>query len=222
MKLLIYSPPGHGKTRFVGTAQLDERTSPMLLLNYEAGLHTLAKLEPKPDVIDITDWDIYFDVLDYLRSGDHPYKSIAIDSISETHFFAMITIMDAHAATRSDPDLPQLQDYGKAGMQLRRMLRAYRDLPMHIFATAQSKTEEEPREGMVVKPALSGQLSSDVMGIMDVVGYLAITKDDPPIHTLLLSAQRQFRVKARLPWGAAPVEYVDEPTVTNVMDALGY
>ena len=45
VKALIHGPAGSGKTRFCGTAQLDERTYPTAFLNFESGDQTLSGLD---------------------------------------------------------------------------------------------------------------------------------------------------------------------------------
>ena len=81
-KVLIHSPAGHGKTHLLGTAQEDPRTFPMAFLNFESGEQTLAGLNI--DVFDIRDSKDYDDVYRDLRSGKTPYKSVGVDSITET------------------------------------------------------------------------------------------------------------------------------------------
>ncbi len=226
LKFLVFSPGGHGKTRLVGTAQMDERTAPILLLDYEGGTQTLAGLEPAVDVIRIRAFGEYWDVLDFLRSdsADNIYRSVAVDSVSEAHFGDILEILHDTAGKRTDPDRIDQSDYSKAGTQIKRMMQDYKDLPLHVLMTCGSRLYEEPGEGMVAKLALSSGLADDCHRIMDVVGYLAktIVAGQPLTRTLLLENQKSFRTKARLPWLSAPVEFIDDPTMTKLLDALGY
>lgn len=234
-KTLIFSPAGHGKTHILGTAQEDERTNPMLLLDFEGGDETLAGLDL--DLVSIRGWDDYSEVYEALSSGEHwklpgatleegqTYKSLGIDSASETHIWALLTRLEQQAPRRNDPDLIEIGDYGVAGTQLRRLLREFRDLPMHVFFTAGSKEVKERGVGQVKVPSLSGQMAEEIVHIMSIVGYLAMTTNEEsgdPERLLLLQNYPGFRTKVRAPWrDVAPDEIVD-PTITKLLDELKF
>jgi hypothetical protein len=115
-------------------------------------------------------------------------------------------------------------------VQLRRLVRHLRDLDMHVFFLASAKDVKDPREGMIKKPALAGQLADDIPGMMDFVGYLAITDETDEdgdatgdvIRSLLLNNYPKVRTKARMPWGVEIPDEIDNPTITSILDTLGY
>lgn len=224
-RVLIYGPPGRGKTVFLGTAQFDARTRPILILDFEGGSSSLVGLDV--DVLTVTSWAGYERAYEYLASGKHPYKSIGIDSISETYRFSMLNVLKSRPAeVRADPDILTLQDWGKVQTQMRRFLRAFRDLPMHVFFTALAKDDPDPKEGMVKKVDFSGSLADEVAGMMDVVAYLALVPaEDAEGETkraLLLKNIPKFRVKVRTPWNSNVPDVIYDPTVTTLLDALGF
>lgn len=224
VKMMVFGPSGGGKTYFIGTAQDDPRTSPILILDYEGGTTTLKG--SGIDVVRIRSWDDYKQVYDFLVKGDHHYKSIGLDSVSETYLSALYQILDREARSRKIPDMPQIQDYGEAGTQVRRLLRAFRDLPLHVFATSLVKEDDDVREGRVKKPALSGQLGDDVPGIFEVVGYLSLatqntTEGPVNVRALVLQNYPKIRAKARAPRGIVLPNEVIDPTVTSLLDLYG-
>jgi AAA domain-containing protein len=226
-KTLIFSPPGNGKTTLLGTAQEDERTAPMLLMDFEGGTESLDGLDI--DVAVIRSWSDYEEAYEMLMDGNHGYKSLGIDSISETHIFALLNILEKEGPTRKDPELLEQRDYGKATVQMRKLLRSFRDIPMHVFFTAHSKEVELPRQGRVQLPSLAGQMAEEVVGLMSVVGYLAEFEEanestnEAEVHrTLLLKNFPKFRTKARTPWRVDIADEIIDPTITDLLDALGY
>lgn len=234
-KVLIFGPAGNGKTYFLGTAMDDERTNPMLVLDFEGGTETLAGLDI--DVVSIRSWEDYDEVIDILLTGEHwklpgsslkegeEYKSLGIDSISETHIFALLSIIENRGEEEKDPDLIEQGDYGKGSVQMRRFLREFRDLPLHVFYTSHAKEAEERGVGRIKVPSLAGQMSEEVVGLMSIVGYLARVEgddEDEELRTLILKDQPKFRTKVRTGWDTTdcPSE-LDNPTVGSLLDAVG-
>lgn len=220
-KALVFAPGGAGKTVLLGSAALDERTSPCLFIDFEGGSESLAGLDI--DVAEVNSWQDYNEIFELLASGDSGYKSTAIDSISETHKFALLDILAREGPNRKDPDLLQQGDYGKATVQLRRLLREFRDLPMHVFFASHAKEVEIPREGRVRIPDMAGQMAEEVAGLMSVCGYLAQFEEEGELHrTLLLHSFPKYRIKARTRWGETAPEELIDPDITILLDALGY
>lgn len=221
---LIMAPPGHGKTTFLGTAQDDERTYPMLLLDFEAGTESLVGLEI--DIFPIHSWQDANEAYELLASdsAENDYQSVGIDSTSEWHRWALLQILARKGPGRKEPDLLEQGDYGIASTQMRRVLREFRDLPMHCFMAAHTQEKDEPRIGRVVVPDMTGKMSDEIAGLVSVVGYLAKAKDEDgeDMRVLLLHGYDKFRIKARSPWGKPVPEEIDDPDVTQLLDALGF
>jgi hypothetical protein len=219
-KALMFSPPGHGKTTFLGTAQEDDRTAPMLLLDFEGGEESLAGLDI--DVIRIRNWDDYNESFELLTSEEgEKYKSLGLDSISETHIWALLERIGAKGDSRNDPDLIEQGDYGVVSTQMRRLLREFRDLPLHVFYTANSKEIEVRGEGKVQVPKMAGQMAEEVVALVSVCGYLAKFEEDGEVgRELVLQNVPGFRTKARTPWKVQAPDTIENPTVTTFLDAL--
>lgn len=222
IKALIFSPPGHGKTRFLGSAQLDERTAPMAFLNFEAGDSTLAGLDL--DVFDMRNMDDYKEAKRMLADPRSPYKSIGIDSVTETQVAGMLSILDKDKS-RADPDQLAQQDWGISLVQMRRFIRDFKFLPKHVFFTALAKDDVVSRVGAVKTPAVQGAFQFELPGIVDIVAYLALDEagETGVERWLLLHSNPKFSVKSRTPWNAnVPSELGPNPTITDLLDAFGY
>lgn len=224
LKALIHSPAGHGKTRLLGTAQEDPRTFPMAFLNFEAGEASLANLDI--DVFDIHDRKDYEEVYRDLRNPKTPYRSVGVDSITETQITWLLELLGKDTVNRADPDQLAQQDWGIVLVQMRRVVRQFvKMLPMHVFMTALSKEMVVARVGTVKAPSLQGAFATELPGIPDVVAYLALedNEEGEVQRTLLLHGYPRFSVKVRSPWNATdiPKEIVD-PTITKLLDSLHY
>jgi len=218
-KVLIYGPSGQGKTRLVASANDDERTAPMLLIDYEGGTSSLVGRDI--DVVRVTTPKEFDEVRDFLARGQHQYKSVALDSISEAHIAALLSRLDT-GRTRQDPTLIEQQDYGSALVQMRRLVRAFRDLPMHFFATSLAKEETDVREGLVKKPALSGSFADEVLGLFECVAYLALmdNEDKSVSRVLVMNNMPKIRAKTRVAMGVEPPSLLPDPTIGSLLDAL--
>lgn len=221
LKALVFSPPGHGKTRFLGTADDDERTAPLLFLDFEGGTQTLVGRDT--DVVTVRSWQDYNEAYAELADPGTKYRSVAIDSVTETQVGGLLAILDKDGK-RADPDQLAQADWGLILMQMRRFARRFRDLPMHVFMSALAKDDVAPRIGTVKTPLLQGAFASEVSGIMDVVAYLALDEgeDGEAVRLMLLHSYPKFQVKARTPWGVTVPSEIEDPTAGKLLDALGY
>lgn len=233
LKALVYGPWGRGKTRFLETAQQDPRTSPSILLDFDGGVESI--VGSSIDIAKIRSWRDYNEIYEYLNRESHGYKSVCIDSATETHIYALFSILDEAVVkgTRKNRDRFEIGDYGDALNQMRRLVRSFRDLDLHIIFSALDKDDLDPAIGKIKKPALFGAFQDEMPAMMGVVGYLGQYPpsqeqvrqrggDLSPIRTLLLQNSPQFFTKARLPLGVEAPDEIEEPTVTKLLDALGF
>jgi phage nucleotide-binding protein len=210
VNLLLYGPPRVGKTVFAGSAGCDPRTAPVLVLDFESGASSLRGTPGDVHVLAINTWEDYNEIYEYLLNGeDVPYKTIVVDSISETHIFSLMGVVEksVQESDRRQNDLQiEQSDYGKSLLQMRKFLRSFRDLPYNIVFTAISKTEMVPGEGWVQKPFLFGQLADEVVGMFDVVAFL-MHKDE------LESEGKRKRSKKASPSNARVLILDNEPAI---------
>lgn len=230
VKGIIFGPPGHGKTHFIGTAVFDARTCPIFILDFEGGVEdVLEGLPGGPDgpdwyYIPVRSWDDFNDAFERVEKNEEGCEAVAIDSLSETHIFALMHLLEDPTIRRDDDSMLRQDDYGKAMIQLRRLTRSFRDLPLHVFYTAHSKDEVVSKEGLVKMVSLSGKLATEIPGMMTVVGYLALDEDEEgkTQRVLLLQNYAKIRTKIRTPWGVEAPDEIYDPTLKDLMDALNY
>jgi len=85
-----------------------------------------------------------------------------------------------------------LPDYGSNTNQMRKLVRAFRDLPMNVIFTALEKEVKDDTTGeLYTRPALTDKLSEDVYSYVDIVGYYYTrqNKDDESKLDRILQVQ---------------------------------
>jgi hypothetical protein len=202
LKIMPYGVPGVGKTTFIGQANDHPDLSPVLVLNLEGGLLSLAARDDV-DSIDIRSTAHFEEVFDAIANNEQglgAYKTIAIDSGTE---LAKMSLgewvhrnMDRQErkgkldADRTRDDV-EIQDYGKMTVEMRRLFGQYRHLDRHVIITAREKFVYPPgmdRTNLVpieCTPDFTTSLASSVMGMMDHVWFMYLEDEQAGTRAML-------------------------------------
>lgn len=223
LNIMLYGEPGVGKTWLASTAQNHPKMKNVLFLNVEGGLTTVAsrgdilaidivgieRFKPTPDLPELPPGSSTLeDVFWKLKQKEGAFadiNTVVIDSGTEMQTLGLEKL--AREGKRKDKsgrrgeDELYLEDYGRNTAQLKRILRWYRDLPMHVIITAlpqfvypktaQANTVQEPTE---IRPSFTNKLSVSAMGYVDFVWY--IYQDGQGRH-ILTQEHGKFKAKTR-------------------------
>lgn len=182
MNILIYGDPGVGKTHLAGTAQDVPDMADVHVFNIDGGIMTLASRGDihATDIHSVNDLE---QELFKIANKDPKYaktKTVVIDNITELQTLSLESIAMREYGNRIKKnkaysiDEVYLEDYGVSGKQLARVLRGFRDLPVHVIYIAHRKDKMRPGTNVLdeSKPNLTDKLCTAVMGYMDFVWYL--------------------------------------------------
>lgn len=171
-------------------------------------------------VVYVRDYDTVLKVYQWLQVGQHQFKSVILDSISELQ-----VRLKERLAGRGQM---QTQQWGELLTALAGLMRDFRDLTMHptnpleaVVLTAMT----QQRDGMY-KPYLQGQLATVIPYFFDIVGYLyadQIPNEDPTqpaieVRRLLTRKHPMFEAGERVQGRIDAV--VDNPNIESMLDQI--
>lgn len=184
LTFLIYGPSKTGKSYLADTSP-----APRLVLDAEGGNGTRwtpsrktfwNPLKEKPPVVDGSWETCIVNVLDYptiqqayawLNSGEHPFRSVTLDSVSEVQQRAIDALVGI--------DPMKTQDWGTLLRQMSKTIRDFRDLTQHpinplsaVVFVAMARVIDGRSA-----PYVQGQLATILPYQVDVFGYLTHVPD---------------------------------------------
>lgn len=178
---IFYAVTGAGKTHLLGTANDCPVTSPMLLVNFNGGMLTLAGREI--DIVSPTNFTELQEIYEFLREDNTKYRSVGVDTLTdEQRDISLGTLLkevdDEMAYTDLGRDTPpDRRVWLQSAHQMRKLIRAFRDLSylkkkskrLHVFMTAHERVDEQSGFGI---PAISGVVGLEAGGYVDVLARL--------------------------------------------------
>lgn len=225
INILIYGDSGVGKTTLAGSADGCPDLRPCLIIDFEGGTESLVRTYPEVDQVRVETWKEMQAVYDELYRGKHGYSTVILDSLTEIQKFNMYNIMQELATNRPDldPDVPGMREWGKNLEQMRRFVRAFRDLKMNTIFTALKKEDKNDKTGMVTTlPSLTGKLAGEVAAFLDIVAYYYVkrigTGEDAEDKRLLLT-QKTETIIAKDRTGQLPL-VMDSPTMSDIFNEM--
>ncbi len=115
------------------------------------------------------------------------YRTVIIDSLTELESYCFNQLLGITDSTRLDEETQSSEwtEYKKNHTMILRVVRAFRDLPMHVIVTAAEQYSQDETKKYKYTPDLTGKLSKKVQGFFDMVGYYAQGKDGDKIQRRL-------------------------------------
>lgn len=212
LTILAYGESGSGKSTFAVTSPY-----PRLLLDVEAAHRFLPinavywdpmrENPPVPDgtwdtaVVVVQDYNTVLKVHEWLRSGQHYFKSLIVDSISELQ----VKLFDQIAGNEQ----LKMQQWGEVLRKLGNLLRQFRDLTTHptnpLEAVVLTAMAVQGNDG-VYRPYLQGQLKTQAPYFYDILGAITVetvpsfdpTQPPAKVRRMYIERTPQYEAKERV------------------------
>jgi hypothetical protein len=234
LTMLVYGLSKVGKSTFAVTAPY-----PRLMLDVEGGHRflpinvkywdPLREAPPVADgtwdtcVVEVNDYDTVLRAYAYLQAGQHQFKSIIIDSISE--------LQDKLFEKLAGREQIKMQQWGEVLRNMGGLLRDLRDLTMHktnhLEAIVLTAMATQDKDG-VYHPYLQGQLKVQAPYFYDILG--AIVKETVPnpdpmqqpytVRRMLVDRTPQWEAGERVQGRLGTVVEQGDLGVVNMLDLV--
>jgi hypothetical protein len=186
LKILVHGPAGAGKTRLCSTTGDLDHT---LIISAEGGLLSIKEFDI--DVVQVRSLDNVYEVFEYLRGGEHHYRWVCLDSISE---IAEVVLQGEKLRNRD-----ARRAYGEMADTVSDLLRGFRNLPYNVLMTAKQGREEIDGRTLFA-PMLPGRtLTQNVAYLFDEVFALRVEQnsDGEIVRVLQTGKNRAYEAKDR-------------------------
>jgi hypothetical protein len=225
LNIMIYGDSGTGKTHLAGSADDVPDMRPCLIIDFEGGTESLVRNFPDIEQVRVTNWKEMQAVYDELHRGKHGYQTVILDSLTEIQKFNMYSIMEELVADKPDReiDVPSMREWGRNLEQMRRFVRAFRDLEMNTIFTALKREDKNELTGKsATLPSLSGKLAGEVAAFLDIVSYYymrTVTEGDEKIDKRILLNHKTETITAKDRTGQLP-QIMVEPTMKEIYETV--
>lgn len=223
--MLVYGKSGVGKTTLAGSAQAVPEMRRVLMIDIEGGTLSLRRQYPDIDSVRVQTWKEMQLVYDALFAGGHGYQTVILDSLTEIQKFNMDDIMRKLVDQKEarDEDVPSIREWGKNLEQIRRFVRAFRDLPLNVIFTALVREDKDKMLKLVNMPSLSGKMAGEVAAFLDIVLFYSIKEvtdaDNNVKQMRVLQSQATETTTAKDRSGLLPPVMTD-PTMAQLYDTI--
>lgn len=175
LSLVIYGRNKTGKTVFACSSGLKT----LVIDCNERGTASVRHFK-NVSVYRIARWEDLDPIYWLLRSGDHEYEVIVIDTITMLSQVCMRWVLkeDSDRDFNRDPKTPDQRSWGKLGEHIKDTIIKFRNLPYHVIFTAQEKeTKTEDDDGTSTSlshPELSPAPRSTLLSAVSIIGRIYV------------------------------------------------
>lgn len=158
------------------------------------------------------------------------YHTVILDSLTEieAHNLAKILNLDALGIDAgADMEVAGFGEFRKNNHIIQRIVRQFRDLPLHVLIVCLQGYNQDELKRYHYSPALTGKLSTQIQGFVDIVGWLAVgqatdTESGEGPRRLFVQPQSGPKVDAKNRFSSYGKAYFDNPSMADIMVGTGF
>jgi len=153
------------------------------------------------------------------------FRTVILDSISEIDTLSNYELLGVSEARILSGDSENVEvatwdEFRKNNMRIQMLLRAFRNLPMHLLVTSAAHYKEDELKKRHWEPALTGQLTRQVQGFFDIVGYLQVSQQaDKVEYRLNVQPGTVFYAKNRR--ATYTKSHFTDPFMKTILEGVG-
>lgn len=229
ISILVHGPAGAGKSTLglsgpLPCLMLDVENASRFIRLRKKFWNPMAEPPPVYDgtwdicVVKVKEWPIAQKVLEVLKSNQHPFRSVSVDSISEAQVKSMEDINGRNQM--------QTAHWGRLLQNMGGLLRDLRDLtgvdhsPIESMVLICTSTEKDKRW----KPYLQGSIKDIVPFLFDMTAYLYVDQEIDPatgfpveVRKMFTGSHPLYEAKSRVPGFPATFS---NPTINGILDQV--
>lgn len=164
-----------------------------------------------------------------LADEDVPrFRTVIIDSLTELETYCIYGLLNIDTAKMvgEDIEVAGWPEFRKNNEMVKLLVRAFRDLPMHVLMVCAEGWTQDEQKRFHYSPQLTGKLSAQVQGFVDIVGWITVGQATPEqpeaprrVYVQPISGGPKFDAKNRK--SIYKSAYFDNPNMTSIMKAIG-
>lgn len=152
------------------------------------------------------------------------YRTVILDSLTEIEAYCFNQLLGITDSTRLDEETQSSEwsEYKKNHTMILRVVRAFRDLPMHVIVICAEQYSQDETKKYKYSPDLTGKLSKKVQGFFDMVGYYVQGREGDSVQRRLYvmpSAAGRYDAKHR--YQEFKDEHFTDPTIGKMLTKVG-
>ena len=154
------------------------------------------------------------------------YRTVVVDSLTEVNTFSLYQLLNIATDMKlvdAQVEVAQFAEYNRHNQMMQLVIRAYRDLPIHVILVCAVLYDQDELKRYHYTPYLTGKLSRQVQGFVDIVGFLQVGKqkegEESAARRLYVQPVGNFDAKNRRASFKAP--FIEDPSMTKIFEAWG-
>lgn len=223
---IVYGPSKGGKStlgdttpapRLVLDAEMGSRFTPSKKIAWDPRTQKVPEYDGTWDtaLVTVRDYSTVLKAYEWLNTGQHPFKSVVLDSISE--------IQQRLADSLKGEDPLELRDWGEMLRKASLLVRNFRDLTTHPVKPMDAVlfiAMARQRQDGTWQPHVQGALAVTLPYFTDLLAYLAAVpgEDGAIVRRLLIGPTTGYATGERV--GGRLGHFIDNPSIADMLSTI--